>query len=590
MELRQYGQVIWKHLWIILLTTVIGAGVAFYFSYTAPTIYRATTTLEMDPTAGSLNDPNTAYSYVYYAQMVAEQAVKGFSMRLESPEFTQEMQDRLGLAQMGGSIDIQQVEESQFLRISAESEDPALAQALADTAAQVLIEQETSRQQARIREALDELEAEIEAREEEIAETRQQLALLGASDETSSEFVRQERSQLESRLSRNETRLLVMLDSAEEFRRALTQRADYLSVYTPARLPGAAMGQPIAQRTLLGAATGLVIGLSLAFLLEYLDDTIRTPEDVKRSLRVGVLGSLPRLQGTPSDSLHLAVAQDPFQPVSEAFRSLRTSVQFSGVDGPLRTLVVTSPLPTEGKTFTAANLAAVMAQGGRRVILVDGDLRRPTQHRLFGLPREPGLTSGMFSPPAEARDAVPSASAPQPVTGGEGRWGFLRDTDVDGLRVLTSGEQAPNPAELLASHRFELLVSWLKTQADLIIFDSPPVLAVTDASLLANQMDGTLLVVDAGKTRRPAALRAVERLNAVGGNVLGVVLNRLASGSDGYYHYYYYDADHYGGEDGRFGREAGWLARLLGRERRGRHRPRQRSRSADQRQGGARDA
>jgi Mrp family chromosome partitioning ATPase len=250
---------------------------------------------------------------------------------------------------------------------------------------------------------------------------------------------------------------------------------------------------------------------------------------------------------------------------------------------------VTSPLPTDGKTFTAANLAAVMAQGGQRVILVDADLRRPMQHRLFGLPREPGLTSCMLAPPADPADPADPTSA-RLLAGDEGRLGFLRETQVDGLRVLPSGERAPNPAELLASRRFKLFVSWLKKQADVLVFDSPPTLAVTDASLLANMVDGTLLVLDAGQTRRPAAVRAVERLNDVGANVLGVVLNRLGPSSDGYYYYYYYHGGYYTGEDGRDEKEVGWLGRLLGKERGARRRERHKSHSAEAQRGGERDA
>ena len=167
---------------------------------------------------------------------------------------------------------------------------------------------------------------------------------------------------------------------------------------------------------------------------------------------------------------------------------------------------------------------------------------------------------------------------------GAASWALLRETDVEGLRGLTGGEHAHNPAELLASHRFEVLISWLEAQADVVILDSPPVLAVTDASLLASQVDGSVLVIDAGETRRPAAVRAVERLHDVGANVLGVVLNRLAPSSDGYY-YYYYHGGYYGGEDGRSPEPAGWLARLVGRGRPGAGGERRRARTADEGEG-----
>jgi non-specific protein-tyrosine kinase len=565
MELREYWAVIRKYLWIILLTTLVGGGAAFYVTYTMPSSYRAHTTLEMDPSAGSLGNPSQAYSYLYYNTRLVEQAVQGFSTKMSAPQFREEVMDRLGLEQMGGSIQIRHVEETSFVRITAESGDPALAQALANTAAQVLIDTETSRQQARMQEALDDLEDEIQTLETNVANAREQLALLGSSEQTASEYERQERARLESELNRNETRLVVLLDSAEEFRRALAQRSDYLSVYTPAELPQSAMGAPLMQRTLLGAAGGLVVGFSIAFLLEYLDDTLRTPQDVKRALPVGVLGALPRMRRSEED-IPLVVTESPFGPLSEAFRTLRTSVQFSGVDRPLRTLLVTSPLPTDGKTFTAANLAAVMAQGGQTVILVDTDLRRPMQHNLFGLPKEPGMTGKLVSAPVSA-DHVGQGRLNQLFTEAVRKDSVLRETGVEGLRLMCAGAQAHNPAELLASRRFELLVSWLKQQADVVIFDSPPVLAVTDASLLATQVDGTLLVLDAQKTRRPAAVRAVERLTGVGGNVLGVVLNRMASSSDGYYYYYYRDK-YYVKDDGRSEGSNGWLRGLLSRDRR----------------------
>jgi capsular exopolysaccharide synthesis family protein len=567
MELREYWAVVRKHLWIILLTTLVGAGAAFYFTYNQPASYRAQTTLEMDPSAGAPSDPSAAYTYAYYNTRLVEQAVKGFQTKMAAPQFRDEMKDRLGLDQLGGSVQIRHVAETQFVEITSESRDPALAQALANTAAQVLIDNETSRQQARLREALDDLESEIETLEENVASAREQLALMGSSGEAASEFERQERARLESELNRSETRLVVLLDSAEEFRKALAQRADYISVYTPAQLPGSAIVPPVTQRTLLGAASGLVIGLSIAFLLEYLDDTIRTPEDVKRALPVSVLGALPRMRRS-EEGIPLVVAGEPFGPLAEAFRSLRTSVQFSGVDKPLRTLLVTSPLPSDGKTFTAANLAAVMAQGGHSVILVDTDLRRPMQHNLFGLSKEPGLTAKLLSSSVNERQ-VAEARLDRLFTEMVEEEPALQETDVEGLRVMCAGTKAHNPAELLSSRRFELLVAWLKKQADLVVFDSQPVLAVTDAPLLSTQMDGVLLVVDAGKTRRPAAMRAVERLTDVGGNVLGAVVNRLPSRGDGYYYNYYYYRSYYSHDDGsRNGQERGWLGRVFGLGRR----------------------
>ncbi|MBN1262573.1 MAG: CpsD/CapB family tyrosine-protein kinase, partial [Anaerolineae bacterium] len=181
---------------------------------------------------------------------------------------------------------------------------------------------------------------------------------------------------------------------------------------------------------------------------------------------------------------------------------------------------------------TAANLAAVIAQGGKSVILVDADLRHPTLHHTFNLPLEPGLTEALL-----AIEDRPRA---------------VRQTEVESLRVVTVGSRAPDSTELLASQTFKRFIADLREQADVVVFDSPPVLAVSDAAVLSTLVDGVVLVMDAGKTRSPAAVQAAERLASVGGVILGVVLNRVKARSGGYYYYYYYHDYTDGGRRGWF--------------------------------------
>jgi capsular exopolysaccharide synthesis family protein len=226
---------------------------------------------------------------------------------------------------------------------------------------------------------------------------------------------------------------------------------------------------------------------------------------------------------------------------------LRTNLQFSTVDRPFKTLLITSANPTEGKSTTLANLAVVMAQAGLSVIAVDSDLRRPLLHKIFRLPNAEGLTNALLH------------SNPEPDA-------YLQATDVENLQVLTTGPLPPNPAELLGSERMKGLVAHLKGKADILLFDSPPSLAVADAAILAAQLDGVLLVVDAGSTRRELVTRAVEGLNKIGANLLGVALNRLSSRGGGYYYYYY----HYYSEEGerkshrkrRSESKQGWLNQI----------------------------
>ncbi len=202
----------------------------------------------------------------------------------------------------------------------------------------------------------------------------------------------------------------------------------------------------------------------------------------------------------------LITLTDPRSPAAEAFRTLRTNIDFSGLDRSIHALLVTSVAPVEGKSLTLANLAVAMAQGDKRTILVDADLRRPTLHTLFGLNNDKGLTSLFI----DAKGPIEPA---------------LKDVKVPNLQVLTSGPLPPNPAELLGSQRMLDVIAALKQRADIILFDAPPVIAVTDAAVLGKRVDGVVLVVDAGQTRREHARRAKEQLEKLNIRIVGAVLN-----------------------------------------------------------------
>jgi capsular exopolysaccharide synthesis family protein len=214
----------------------------------------------------------------------------------------------------------------------------------------------------------------------------------------------------------------------------------------------------------------------------------------------------------------LITISDPRSPISEAYRTLRTNLDFASLDQALKTIVVTSAEVGEGKSTTLANLAVVSAQAGRKVILVDADLRRPTLHQLFELSNEVGLTT-------MALDEATLASPP------------IQETGIEGLSVLTSGPLPPNPAELLGSRRMTEVVAALAEWADQVFFDTPPVVAVTDAAVLATKVHGVLLVVSAGKTRREHARAAVQRLEQINARLVGTVLTnvQVGGGFAGYY-------------------------------------------------------
>jgi capsular exopolysaccharide synthesis family protein len=271
----------------------------------------------------------------------------------------------------------------------------------------------------------------------------------------------------------------------------------------------------------LGAATvlGLLAALGLAFFFEYLDNRIRTPDELKRHLSLPFLGMVPVIRRTDLHGEPLLNNGVPGR-FAEALFSVRTSVLFSSAEEGARSVVVTSTSQGEGKTVVATNLAIALAQTGQRVILVDGDLRRPQVHRLFDQPQEPGLSN-----------IIVGSSEPQAA---------LHSTDLPGLFLMTAGHTPPNPADLLGSPRFRELLEKLKGQLDWIVIDSPPVLAVTDASVLAHQVTGVIFVIGTDMVSVGNVTTAIEQLQVANARFLGTVLNKVDLDRHGYYYATYY--------------------------------------------------
>ncbi len=268
---------------------------------------------------------------------------------------------------------------------------------------------------------------------------------------------------------------------------------------------------------ILGAALGLGIGILLALLQEYLDDRINTVDEAERILQLPSLGIIPMVE----ESGIRLLRNRNYSPIAEAYRTLRTNINFASVDNPIRTLMMTSTSPGEGKSMTTSNLACVIAMDGKKVILVDTDLRRPTVHKLFGLKKKPGLTDILVG-----THTIGQA---------------LQQTEVPGVMVITSGTLAPNPAELLGSEAMGNFIEAVREAADMVLFDAPPTLAVSDPALLSSRMDGVLFVISHGETKRGAARQAISTLTRARANTIGFVLNKADSTGRGYYggHYYY---------------------------------------------------
>lgn len=298
----------------------------------------------------------------------------------------------------------------------------------------------------------------------------------------------------------------------------------YITVLDGASRPER-IGTSLWQKVFLGVFVGLLIGVGGAFFLEYLDQTIKTSADVERVLQTPVLGQIPYTpvlsSGRRGSNRVVTTTELPHDdPATEAFRALRTNITFVGAERPLQLIVISSPGPGEGKTTIATNLALTLASAGSRTVLVDGDLRRPTQHRAFRIVQEPGLTD---------------------VLVGDAKLGeVIRPDLADNLDVVPAGKIPPNPSELLGSDAMRRVLDDLRKDYEYIIMDSPPLLPVTDAVVAAASSDAAVVVLRSGETEEVAALRAFEQLDRVKARVAGVVLNGLTPRFDHHYAYYSY--------------------------------------------------
>lgn len=302
---------------------------------------------------------------------------------------------------------------------------------------------------------------------------------------------------------------------------ALANRPGIVSIVERAEAPLSPASPNKALNTLLGAFLALAATATIVASVEYLDDTVKNDEAVATLTGLPVVGYVAQFARAEKPGDQLRAGLDPHSREAEAYRSMRTNVTFSlGSDGGVKRLLVTSPGPGEGKSTTAANLAVVFGLAGSRVALIDADLRRPSLHRIFGIPNTAGLTNLLASKGIPLNEAI-------------------QRTAYERVWLLPSGPIPGNPSELLGSGRMNALLEAIEEQVDIVIMDTPPALAVTDAALLSSIVSASVVVVRQGKTRSNELKSAVERLAVAGRPIAGVVINRISNAEFSHYYYYY---------------------------------------------------
>lgn len=311
------------------------------------------------------------------------------------------------------------------------------------------------------------------------------------------------------------------ISSLETLRLTRAQNTPNVVQVESAVVPSSPISPKPMQSALLAGCIGFLVTAGIAFLVEFLDDTIKTPDEVKEILDLPVIGLIGELnKKSKDDKLGNYVAYHPRSPVSEAFRSLRTNLEYSSIDKPLRCILVTSAGESEGKTTVASNLAIVLAQSGKKVLLLDSDMRRPNVHAQFNIHNRVGL-SDLVRGKLTLENVVRTLP------------------EVNNLDIITSGGLPPNPAEMLGSERMRTILEELKTLYDIVVLDSPPML-VSDAQILSTRTDGVIYVIVPGLTHSVAAKRPLEELERINANLLGVVMNRIPRNRDYYYGGYNY--------------------------------------------------
>ena len=515
MNLKQTFLAIWKWWWLLLLSTGLAAFFSWLATVTLQPSYTAKTALMVGQVINTQNPTNTdietptrlAQTYLQFVrrQLILQAVIEtlGLPMRWE------QLAQQINASIIGGT---------QLFEISVIDSDPQRAKAIADEIARQLIALSPSSEKdiAQIRlntiKQLNDLQINIDQGKAEIEKLERQLP-----NETSARVI----NDINTRIAAKQTQITAAQTNYAQLLNFLGGGTNVLRVVEPATVPTTPISSQRTQTILLGALVGLVLSIAGALLLEYLDDTVKNSDDVRRIAELPTLGTVFRMTNVNQPSDRLVSISQPKSPIAESYRALRANLQFSGFKQSSSALIVTSATPGEGKTTTSANLAIIMAQGNKRVILVDADLHRPTLHKIFGVPNKVGFTSLVLDEALTLDEA-------------------LQQTDLPNLRLLTCGPLPPSPADFLNSEEVAAIIERLRQSADLVIFDTPPVLAVTDAIILAARLQSTIIVIDSGRTRSDMVRSEVEKLQSGGAKIIGVVLNKLDEKNIAGGSYYYY--------------------------------------------------
>ncbi len=502
--------------WVLVVAPVLGAVVAYLVSQTLTPKYEASTLLliQQSQTPGSPNYQDVQASQqltgTYSAWIVTTPVLDAAAKTAGIPGGAEAIQKQ---------ISVSPVTNTQLVSVSVTDPSPEQAAKLANAIATVFIDQTRSQQTTVTGNSLDEIQQNIDQVKKQIDDTAAKISQLQATPVTGAVDQAQITS-LQQQLSQFQTTYGTLIEAQQRMAIQQAQIGAQVSVLQPATAPRHPVSPRITLNTALGGMLGLILGFCALALLGYLDNTVKSSDDVRALTGAGALGLIPTTAGITAEG----IIRRPRSGATEALRALRTNLQFTTANQGLTTIAVTSARPQDGKSMTSMGLAVVLAQGGQHVALVDADLRKPSQHRLLdSLHNRSGLTNLLRSANMRPSDV----------------W---QETGIDGLHVITSGPIPTNPPDLLDSARMREVVTQLRGVADVVIIDTPPV-GISDPLIVAGMVDAVLVVVAAGQTRKKEMSGTLERIAMTGVPVVGIVLNRVDLHHEGYYYGYQSDTE-----------------------------------------------
>ena len=510
MEMQQYVEILQRRKWVILLTTIMTVAVVGVGSYLTTPIYSASTVVRI----AQIQDLSVGYFDLNYSVRL----MNTYEHVLKSRPFLEEVVQRLDInilrldpnvlpKDLAKRIKVEVLADTELLKITVESTNPRQAMEIANTLATLLIEEGQKLYAGQGKGAREILQEQLTIVEENLTKDRARFQSLLKAD--SGQDQAGTIQDLNARIRIQEQTYAMLLNEYDQARVAEAMRANSISVVEPAITPMAPSKPRLKLNIALGGLVGLVGGMGLAFLFENLDPAMHSADSLEAVAKVPLLGWIPRFS-IPRGSRQGAILLDgdELSPVPEAFRILRSNILALAPGRPLKTLLIASAERGAGKSMVLANLAAAIAQAGRKkVIVVDSDLRNPCLHQVFDVPNERGLSNVVLD-----MNRVDTA---------------LQETKIPGLRVLPSGGPfPPNSGELLDFLNMQKLIKKLAEETDMVLLDSPPILAVADAAMLAPMVDGVLVIAAQDQATAKGIRRALQQLDKVGARVLGIVFNK----------------------------------------------------------------